>query len=100
MRLKETLTARLMQALLISCGECSAIACSVVALLDAAFTGLFRAWLVGQVASGWCLAIAVISTLRLFERACTLCCVTCGSARSSARVSEGARGLSPRLREQ
>ena len=100
MWLKETPTSRPVQALFATGVECSISICSVVALLYAAFTGLFRAWLAGQAVSGWYLAIAVISTLQPFVRACTFCCATCGSARSSARVSEGARGFSPRLREQ
>ena len=66
MRLKETITAGLVQALFLSCVECSASACGVVALLYAAFTGLLRAWFCGQAVSGWCLAMAVISTLQPF----------------------------------
>ena len=54
-----------MQALSASCVECSASACGVVALLYAAFTGLFRVGLRGQAVSGWSLAMAVISTLQL-----------------------------------
>ena len=65
MRLRETPTARLVQALFLSCVECSASACGVVALLYAAFAGLFRVWLRGQTVSGWSLAMAVISTLQL-----------------------------------
>jgi len=63
-----------------ACVECLASVCSIVALLYAAFTGLFRAWLGGQAVSGWCLAMAIISTLQLLACVCICCCATCGSA--------------------
>jgi len=63
-----------------ACVECLASICSVVALLYAAFTGLFRAWLGGQAVSGWCLAMAIISTLQLLACVCICCCASCGSA--------------------
>jgi hypothetical protein len=63
-----------------ACIECLASICSIVALLYAAFTGLFRAWLGGQAASGWCLAMAIISSLQLLACVCICCCATCGSA--------------------
>ena len=62
-----------MQAPFASCVECSASICDAVSLLYATFTGLFRAWLCGPVVSGWCLAMAVISTLRLFALVLTCC---------------------------
>ena len=58
-------TSRLVQALFSSRVECSASISSVVAILYAAFTGLFRAGLCGQAVSGWSLAMAVISTRQL-----------------------------------
>jgi len=60
--------------------ECLASICSIIALVYAAFTGLFRAWLGGQAVSGWCLAMAIISTLQLLACVCICCCATCGSA--------------------
>ena len=66
MWLKETPTSRLVQVLFATCVECSISICSVVALLYPTFIGLFRAWLCGQNVSGWCLAMAVISTLQAF----------------------------------
>jgi len=63
-----------------ACIECLASICSIVALVYAAFTGLFRAWLGGQAVSGWCLAMAIISTLQLLACVCICCCATCGSA--------------------
>jgi len=63
-----------------ACVECSASICSIVALVYAGFTGLFRAWLGGQAVSGWCLAMAVISTLQLLACVCICCCASCGSA--------------------
>merc|ERR1719265_2140820 len=67
-------------AALFACVECLASICSIVALLYAAFTGLFRAWLGGQAVSGWCLAMAIISTLQLLACVCICCCATCCSA--------------------
>ena len=52
----------------------------IIALIYAAFTGLFRAWLGGQAVSGWCLAMAIISTLQLLACVCICCCATCGAA--------------------
>jgi len=65
---------------LFACVECLASICSIVALVYAAFTGLFRAWLGGQAVSGWCLAMAIISTLQLVACVCICCCATCCSA--------------------
>ena len=63
---RKTPTSRLVQALFFfSRVGCAASISSVVALLYAAFTGLFRTWLCGQAVSGWSLAMAVISTLQL-----------------------------------
>merc|ERR1719299_196084 len=67
-------------AALFACVECLASICSIVALLYAAFTGLFRAWLGGQAVSGWCLAMAIISTLQLLACVCICCCASCGAA--------------------
>jgi len=67
-------------AALFACIECLASICSIIALLYAAFTGLFRAWLGGQAVSGWCLAMAIISTLQLLACVCICCCASCGSA--------------------
>jgi len=64
----------------VACIECLASICSIVALIYAAATGLFRAWLGGQAASGWCLAMAIISTLQLLACVCICCCATCGAA--------------------
>ena len=58
-------TARLVQAPVALCAECSASVRGVAALLDTAFTDLVQAWLCGQAVSGWSLAMAVISTLQL-----------------------------------
>jgi len=63
-----------------ACVECAASICSIIALFYAGFTGLFRAWLGGQAVSGWCLAMAIISTLQLLACVCICCCATCGSA--------------------
>jgi len=63
-----------------ACVECLASICSIIALIYAAFTGLFRAWLGGQAVSGWCLAMAIISTLQLLACVCICCCATCGAA--------------------
>merc|ERR1712159_637833 len=63
-----------------ACVECLASICSIIALVYAAFTGLFRAWLGGQAVSGWCLAMAIISTLQLVACVCICCCATCCSA--------------------
>jgi len=63
-----------------ACIECAASICSIIALVYAGFTGLFRAWLGGQAVSGWCLAMAIISTLQLLACVCICCCATCGSA--------------------
>jgi len=63
-----------------ACVECLASICSIIALVYAAFTGLFRAWLGGQAVSGWCLAMAIISTLQLLACVCICCCATCCSA--------------------
>merc|ERR1719329_934653 len=63
-----------------ACVECLASICSIVALVYAAFTGLFRAWLGGQAVSGWCLAMAIISTLQLLACVCICCCASCGAA--------------------
>jgi len=65
---------------LFACVECLASICSIIALVYAAFTGLFRAWLGGQAVSGWCLAMAIISTLQLVACVCICCCATCCSA--------------------
>jgi len=65
---------------LFACVECLASICSIIALIYAAFTGLFRAWLGGQAVSGWCLAMAIISTLQLVACVCICCCATCCSA--------------------
>jgi len=63
-----------------ACVECLASICSIVALIYCAFTGLFRAWLGGQAVSGWCLAMAIVSTLQLLACVCICCCATCGAA--------------------
>jgi len=63
-----------------ACVECLASICSIIALVYAAFTGLFRAWLGGQAVSGWCLAMAIISTLQLLACVCICCCASCGAA--------------------
>jgi len=63
-----------------ACVECLASICSIVALVYCAFTGLFRAWLGGQAVSGWCLAMAIISTLQLLACVCICCCASCGAA--------------------
>jgi len=65
---------------LFACVECVASICSIVALVYCAFTGLFRAWLGGQAVSGWCLAMAIISTLQLLACVCICCCASCGAA--------------------
>jgi len=62
-----------------ACIECLASICSIIALVYAAATGLFRAWLGGQAVSGWCLAMAIISSLQLLACVC-ICCATCGCA--------------------
>ena len=66
MWLKEAPTSRLVQALFATRVERSISICSVVALLYPAVVGLIRAWLCGQAASGWCLAMAGILTLQAF----------------------------------
>merc|ERR1712100_872278 len=71
-----------------ACVECLASICSVVALLYAAFTGLFRAWLGGQAVSGWCLAMAIISSLQLLACVCICCCASCGSSILGAAAYE------------
>merc|ERR1719441_50262 len=43
-------------------------------------TGAFRAWMGGQALSGWCLAMAIISTLQLILCICICCCASCGAA--------------------
>merc|ERR1719420_1104992 len=63
-----------------ACVECLASICSIIALIYAAFTGLFRAWLGGQAVSGWCLAMAIVSTLQLLACVCICCCASCGAA--------------------
>merc|ERR1719162_2297596 len=64
-------------AALFACVECLASICSIIALVYAAFTGLFRAWLGGQAVSGWRLAMAIISTLQLLACVCICCCASC-----------------------
>merc|ERR1719271_1285090 len=63
-----------------ACIECAASICSIIALVYAGFTGLFRAWLGGQAMSGWCLAMAIISTLQLLACVCICCCAACCSS--------------------
>jgi len=62
------------------CVECAASICSIIGFFYAAFTGLFRAWLGGQAVSGWCLFMAIISTLQLLACVCICCCATCCAA--------------------
>jgi len=64
----------------VACIECLASIFSVGALIYCLITGLFRAWLGGQAVSGWCLAMAIISTLQLLACVCICCCATCCSA--------------------
>jgi len=64
----------------VACIECLASICSIGALIYCAMTGLFRAWLGGQAVSGWCLALAIISTLQLLLCICICCCASCGAA--------------------
>merc|ERR1719301_277777 len=71
-----------------ACVECLASICSIVALIYAAFTGLFRAWLGGQAVSGWCLAMAIISSLQLLACVCICCCATCCSSLLGEAVYE------------
>jgi len=68
-----------------ACVECLASICSIIALVYAALTGLFRAWLGGQAVSGWCLAMAIISSLQLLACVC-ICCATCGCAACGAAI--------------
>jgi len=63
-----------------ACVECAASICSICALVYAFLTGLFQAWLGGQTVDGWCLAMAIISTLQLVACACICCCASCGAA--------------------
>jgi len=67
-------------AAIFACVECGASICSIIALVYACFTGLFQAWLGGQVVSGWCLAMAIISTLQLLACVCICCCASCGTS--------------------
>jgi len=71
---------------LFACVECCASICSIIALVYAAFTGLFRAWLGGQAVSGWCLAMAIISTLQLLACVCICCCAPCCASLLGAEV--------------
>merc|ERR1719446_252805 len=64
----------------VACIECLASICSICALIYCCMTGLFRAWLGGQTVSGWCLALAIISTLQLILCICICCCASCGAA--------------------
>ena len=63
-----------------ACVECAASICSIIALVYTALTSLFRAWLGGQAVSGWCLAMAIISTLQLLACVCICCCASCGTS--------------------
>jgi hypothetical protein len=62
-----------------ACVECATNICSIIALVYTAVTGLFRAWLGGQAVSGWCIAMAIISTLQLLTCVCICCCSSCGA---------------------
>jgi len=77
-----------------ACIECLASICSIIALVYAALTGLFRAWLGGQAVSGWCLAMAIISTLQLLACVC-ICCAGCCCASFGAAIlgEEGYKAL-------
>jgi hypothetical protein len=65
------------EATIFACVECAASICSIITLVYAVLTDLFRAWLGGQAVSGWCLAMAIISTLRLLAYVCICCCASC-----------------------
>lgn len=67
-------------AALVGCVECFASICSILALVYACMTGLFRAWMGGQTVGGWCLAMAIISSLQLILCVCICCCASCGAA--------------------
>merc|ERR1712224_319433 len=71
-----------------ACIEVAASICSVIALVYAALTGLFRAWLGGQAVSGWCLAMAIISTLQLLACVLICCRATCCSSLIGAEAYE------------
>jgi len=71
-----------------ACVECLASICSIIALFYAGFTGLFRAWLGGQAVSGWCLAMAIISSLQLLACVCICCCASCCSSILGAAAYE------------
>ena len=73
---------------LFACVECCASICSIIALVYAAATGLFRAWLGGQAVSGWCLAMAIISTLQLLACVCICCCAPCCASILGAEIYE------------
>ena len=62
---------------MVKCAGCCDSICSVIALMYAAFTGLFRVWPSGQAASSGCLAMAIISTFQLFTIVRVGCCALC-----------------------
>ena len=60
--------------------------CGAVAFVHAASTGLFWKWPVGQAVSGWCLAMAILSTRPLLACVCICRCATCCSSAIGAEV--------------
>ena len=51
--------------------------CSNISLEDASVTGLFWTLLGGRAISGWCIAVANTSHLRLLAGGCDYCCSPC-----------------------
>jgi len=60
--------------------ECCESIAAIGSLIYCIYTGLFRAWMGGQPVSGWCLVLAILSTLQLIMCCCICCCASLGAA--------------------
>merc|ERR1719408_554441 len=65
---------------LFACVECLGSIASIASLVYVIYSGLLRAWLGGQAVSGWCLVLAVLSTVQLVMCACICCCAGIGAS--------------------
>merc|ERR1719355_474211 len=57
-----------------ACVELLGSIAAIASLVYVIYTGLFQAWLGGQAMGGWCLFLAVLSTIQLVLCICICCC--------------------------
>merc|ERR1719428_2328633 len=65
---------------LFGCVELLGSLAAIGSLIYVCYSGLLQAWLGGQAVGGWCLFLAVLSTLQLVMCMCICCCAGIGAS--------------------